>query len=104
MAEDPRMGWTIPRAAPDLPHDYMVAARRTVADPWRVFFINGNRHRALQVYIAARVALHDFDQEPDKFLVRISCDGVEYFNNQDRSLRGHLTGSSRPLPADRRMP
>lgn len=99
------MAMTIPRADPlQQFHEYTVYARLDPDKPFRCVMITAERHYALQIYICARVAFSDFDHDPEKFLVLIKCDGVEYFNNVDRSMRGHLTGSSRPLPADRRMP
>ena len=101
--EDPRMSLTItpPRSSD---HAYRVTVHEPTGIIEEYKFSGGldARHRALQVYVNARARLGDFSDEPAQFRCRIWCDGVEYFNNKDGSLRGHITGPRRP--ADRMLP
>jgi hypothetical protein len=101
--EDPRMVSAGAFIKPDLPHDYLVTIRLTPNEsPVETPFTD--RHLALQLYMAARMRFNDFSQEPENFLVRIFCDGEEFFNNKDHSARGAIIGSGTPIKSDRRLP
>lgn len=104
--EDPRMRLTVGEPKSE-EHVYLVEVRPTPDLPYRGRLFKGGteaRHKALRAYISLRKALKDFSNDPGKFLVRISCDDVEYFNNQDHSMRGYITGSNRPVATDRQLP
>lgn len=70
-----------------------------------------NRHYALQSYVAMRKKLADFGPA-DQAIVRIFCDGVEYFNEDEkgpgRQIHGgsarQLTGTVRPHLYEKQMP
>jgi YspA, cpYpsA-related SLOG family len=46
-----------------------------------------DRHRALQYYVSERKRLKDFSHDPAKFIVRMFCDGVEFYSEVGLSPR-----------------
>lgn len=85
-------------------HDYRV----TWAKAEEKFTV---RHYALQTYIAMRKQYADFGPA-NEAIVRIYCDGVEYFNEDEkgpgRAVHGgsarQLTGTVRPHLYEKQMP
>lgn len=70
-----------------------------------------SRHYALQCYVARRKSLDDFADAKER-VVRIFCDGTEYFNVDEagagRPVRAgsarQLTGTARAYPSETPMP
>jgi len=108
MSEDPRMREIITPRAIEPPHTYVVKR------DGETIFEGQVRHEAIQVYVASRRAIDDFDCVPELYRVRIWCDGAEFFCDQDsfppRATRDRgkscrqITGAVRPYPWERKMP
>src|SRR5262245_64811917 len=112
---DARMNATITERKPEF-HAYIIKWKSTSGERfqelWQEWFTN-SRHRAIQFYTSKRKELKDFAIEPENYLVRFFCDGVEYLCDQEQWPQGwrdrgkscrQLTGAVRPFPWERQIP
>lgn len=107
MTEDPRMLLVVTERKVEESHCYLIKI-----DGAGIIF--RERHAALQYYTGARRRLNDFATEPENYRVRIWCDDVEYFCDQESSPPGprrdrgkscrQFTGAVRPYYWERHMP